>query len=459
MLKKIIIYGLGTFSSKLLVFLVLPIYTRVIAPSDYGYFDVILTDTFLVSSIAFVEIWSGILRYFIDNPTRENKLSILRSFYSCIWILAIFYIIGLGALSYVIEIKYWPETIICGAAYMMFNVSNCIARGDQKNKIYVISGMIGTTINCFFSLLFCVYLKLGVNYLLLATAFGYIFATIYVEAKLHFFRDAFHVSINVESIKNLIHFCLPLMVNSIAYSFLTMYNKNYILNNFGEAESGFYAIANKFAAFISIVTSIYQQAWQEESYLIYNNKENKKQLYAKNIELFICVVGFSIGIIILLIGLFFEWIVGDAYLQAKMLIPAAIWGVFFSTFAGVVGNVMGAEKTTTRLFLSTMIGGLFNVVCVNILGIEHRTQGVNFIILMSFALMTIVRYLMIKRKYGVVLKYQSQILLIFELLISIVIYMLDIPIVSIFTICALVFVWGIVNRKQIKKLMKFKNLY
>ncbi|MDU3118284.1 MAG: hypothetical protein E7B18_00540 [Clostridium sp.] len=100
MLKKIIIYGLGTFSSKLLVFLVLPIYTRVIAPSDYGYFDVILTDTFLVSSIAFVEIWSGILRYFIDNPTRENKLSILRSFYSCIWILAIFYIIGLGALSY-----------------------------------------------------------------------------------------------------------------------------------------------------------------------------------------------------------------------------------------------------------------------------------------------------------------------------------------------------------------------
>ena len=143
----------------------------------------------------------------------------------------------------------------------------------------------------------------------------------------------------------------------------------------------------------------------------------------------------------------------------KNVDPSGYLGRFFSTFAGVVGNVMGAEKTTTRLFLSTMIGGLFNVVCVNILGIEHRTQGVNFIILMSFALMTIVRYLMIKRKYGVVLKYQSQILLIFELLISIVIYMLDIPIVSIFTICALVFVWGIVNRKQIKKLMKFKNLY
>ncbi len=458
MLRKMLIYGLGTFSSKLLIFLILPIYTRVISPTDYGYFDVLLTDILLVSSIAFVEIWSGVLRYFIDNPERESKLSILRSVYNCIWIFCIFYVIGLGILSFIIEVKYWPETIICGISYMLFNMSNCIARGDQKNRIYVISGLIGTSINCLLSLVFCVYLELSVNYLLVATSFGYIFATIYVEKQLHFLKDAFHAPIDIENTKNLIRFCFPLMINSIAYSFLTMYNKNYILNNFGEAESGFFAIANKFAAFISIATSIYQQAWQEESYLIYNDTKNKQQLYSKNIELFISVVGFSVGIIILVIGLGFEWIVGDSYVQAKMLVPVAIWGGFFSTFAGVIGNVMGAEKSTARLFISTAIGGVFNMVCVNMIGKLYRTQGVNLIIFLSFTLMTIVRYLIIKKEHRVILRMKPQILLIFEIILSVIVYMLDLTILSIFTIGILVYIFGVKNQMMIKKLYKTLTL-
>ena len=36
MAKKILIYGLGIFFSKIIVFLIIPIYTRSFSTTDYG---------------------------------------------------------------------------------------------------------------------------------------------------------------------------------------------------------------------------------------------------------------------------------------------------------------------------------------------------------------------------------------------------------------------------------------
>ena len=41
MLKKVFIYGLGTFFSKVIVFLLVPIYTRALDPAEYGTYDVV----------------------------------------------------------------------------------------------------------------------------------------------------------------------------------------------------------------------------------------------------------------------------------------------------------------------------------------------------------------------------------------------------------------------------------
>lgn len=44
MAKKILIYGLGIFFSKIIVFLLIPIYTRCFSTTDYGYYDVLVTN-------------------------------------------------------------------------------------------------------------------------------------------------------------------------------------------------------------------------------------------------------------------------------------------------------------------------------------------------------------------------------------------------------------------------------
>lgn len=75
MAKKILVYGLGIFFSKIIVFLLIPIYTRCFSTTDYGYYDVLVTNLTMLVSIAFIEVWSGTLRFMFDyeNPYKPIK--------------------------------------------------------------------------------------------------------------------------------------------------------------------------------------------------------------------------------------------------------------------------------------------------------------------------------------------------------------------------------------------------
>ena len=77
MKKKILVYGIGTFFSKVLVFLMVPVYSRVFSRADYGYYDVIIQNLQMIISISFLEIWSGILRFMYDG---DEKLSPVNTF-------------------------------------------------------------------------------------------------------------------------------------------------------------------------------------------------------------------------------------------------------------------------------------------------------------------------------------------------------------------------------------------
>ena len=414
MVKKLLIYGIGIFVSKILSFLMVPIYTRSIDPTYYGYYDVLVSDIQMIVSIAYAEIWSGILRYFIERNSKKDQLIIIRSIYPIWGISSSFYFLGLFFVDKYIGVRYPIETIIYGIVYMLFNVENCIARGCGKNALYVLSGLLGTFFTSILSIWFCVILKLDIRYLLIAAIIGYVVAAGIVEFRLGILASSLKCARDKNIQNKMIVFCIPLMINSISYSFLTMYNKNFILYKYGEIESAYYAIANKFAALITVATSIYQQAWQEESYIIYN-MNNKAQLYKKNIDTFICVVGLAIGVIVLGISIIFESIIGENYHQAYVLVPIAIWGGFFSTFSGVIGNIFGAEKETKTLFFSTLVAGLINVFLINLFGIEYRTQGANVAILISFMVMAFVRYWLIRKRVTFKLELNYIIILLIEM--------------------------------------------
>ena len=73
MIKKIIIYGFGTFFGKIVTFLLVPIYTRYLNPADYGKYDVVNSTIQMLVSICYLEIWTGALRFLFDYKSEEDR--------------------------------------------------------------------------------------------------------------------------------------------------------------------------------------------------------------------------------------------------------------------------------------------------------------------------------------------------------------------------------------------------
>ena len=70
--------AIGQFSSKLLVFLLLPLYTSLLLPEEYGVFDLLVTSVTLLTPIFTLTVAESVLRFCLDNNYDERK-GILKS--------------------------------------------------------------------------------------------------------------------------------------------------------------------------------------------------------------------------------------------------------------------------------------------------------------------------------------------------------------------------------------------
>lgn len=413
MFKKIVIYGIGTFVSKILVFFLIPIYTREIAPASYGYYDVLTTNMQMLASIAFIEIWSGALRFMLLPGKENNKLVVVKAILIMLIPLTVLYGTGCWLMSNFITIKYPVLTLIFGFSFTVFNIANSMCRGLGRNILYITSGFTSTLISCSLGLFFIVYMHYDVRYLLIASTIGYVIAIIFVEIKTKVIRNSLQEKMDWPLLKKMAWFCVPLLVNSIAFSFLGTFNKTLIISKLGEISSGYYAVACKFSSIFAILISIYELALQEQLYLTSNDKE-KASIYSYHVNSFIKFVGLAVPICIFVVYLAFPIVIGNNYINARPLIPMAILSTYVSTVSGVLGNVLGAETRTELVMYSTLPGAFLNIglnlAMIKILGV----QSANISLFVSFLLIALIRYKTVHNIFNLTINRRIILLILIE---------------------------------------------
>ena len=67
------IYFVGTVLTKLISFLLLPLYTSYISPADYGTYDLYNAYIMFLCSVLFLDIWSGIMRFMYEYAGENRK--------------------------------------------------------------------------------------------------------------------------------------------------------------------------------------------------------------------------------------------------------------------------------------------------------------------------------------------------------------------------------------------------
>ena len=73
-----LVYFIGTVLGKIITFMLVPIYTHVFDPEDYGASDLAYSTVVMLVSVAFMELWTGLLRFSYDEKDEAGKKRLFR---------------------------------------------------------------------------------------------------------------------------------------------------------------------------------------------------------------------------------------------------------------------------------------------------------------------------------------------------------------------------------------------
>ncbi|WDT36731.1 oligosaccharide flippase family protein [Streptococcus pneumoniae D39] len=163
LLKNIGLLTLSNFGSKILVFLMVPLYTSVLSTSDYGTYDLFNTTISLLIPIISINISEGVLRFALDE---KNDSSIV---YSIGWNIIIkgFLVVVLGIIFNNI-FNIFPLLKENSITFLLLYLSTIVyqflssfIRGIDKVSILSIAAILNTISILGFNILFLIIIPLG----------------------------------------------------------------------------------------------------------------------------------------------------------------------------------------------------------------------------------------------------------------------------------------------------------
>lgn len=367
-IKSTFIYLLGNVLSKLIVFFLLPLYTKYIPDYDMGYYDVSINIATFFSSVLFLDIGSGIMRFMMEKKEPNDKNFAIYSGI-LIFIISLFLYVTISIIigfSFGTSLRYYLWITLYGFFLCLNTLYGYIARGWGYNNLYALAGVINTIVQVASNLLFILVFKWDFKSLYVAHCLGWLINIIILEFKCKLLTNFSKKYFNRELFNQLLKFSLPLCINSIAFWLLNSSNKVIVTLILGEAQNGYLAIANKFTSILYLVSSCFQLAWQELAYSQENDIHNQStgEFYSKAFDLYTRILLIGILIIIPGIKVIFSIFVHSNYNASASLIPLALMGTIMSILSSFLGSIFGGIKKTGIIFLSTLLGAIVNLVVI-----------------------------------------------------------------------------------------------
>lgn len=368
LLKSTIIYLGGNVLSKLVVFLMLPLYTMHFAPADYGYYDVANTYVGLSITIVFMEVWVIILRFMYDNKSCEKykpmSNGVALCFICLLVLVSLIFIVHIFA-----DIQYvgWVLTYAC---IIPINILyGYIARGFDKSLIYAISGVTAAVVNALASILLIVVFSVDYKTLYISYILGAFIQCAIIEWKVGVLRRFKLRAVNLEDVKKMFIFAIPFGLSSTGYWFLSSFNRTVISTQLSVADNGIYSVALKFTLVLTLLSSCFIYAWQEMAFkkgveFEKKNKNEKSEFFSYAGNMFLKSINLAVLLLLPIIYILFPFIINEQYSFGFYIIPLAVIATMVNVYASFLTSIFVAIKKVKILYLDAIFGSIVNVIVV-----------------------------------------------------------------------------------------------
>lgn len=388
-----IIFAIGTFSSKILSFLLMPFVTRMMTTGDYGIADLIQQTVNVLIPIVMLQVNSAALRFSLDKAKDKADVftvGVRTTIIGFIVFLFFAYPISLIRINdfrlgdYIILI--YVFVLISGFRQLCQQ----FVRGSGYVKLYAVDGIIATATTLLFTFIFLSPLKMGVTGYILAIiasdACSVIFYT--VTAKLYKYIRPHLMEKGITG--QMLKYCVPLIPTVILWWIINVSDRYMITYFVNSSANGLYTAASKIPNFVILFSQIFIDAWQLSAVDEYDS-EGRARFFSKVFRVYSGGVFAVASALILFCQLFTKILVAPSYYESWQYVPILIIATTYSCIVNFLASVYMAEKKSLMALLTASSGAITNIVLNLVLIPKIGANGAAIATVCAFLMVFITR--------------------------------------------------------------------
>lgn len=391
LLKNTGILGVCMFSSKLLVFFLVPVYTAVLTTAEYGIYDIAVTTMQLLYPVLTVNIAEAVMRFLMDKDIDKNVV-IGYSFRIVLLAICIMSTLVICNVAFCLwmDIRNLEVYVLTYfATYILHNWLIQTAKGMEQVKCMGIAGLLGTIATLLLNVLFLLCFKVGLKGFFVANIFGELIPTLYIGVSLKVWRYLSYQR-NEALQKTMLKYCIPMILVALGWWANSSVGRYIVTGFLGMSANGLFSVAYKVPTILTAVQQIFIQAWQVSAVKEYGNSESSE--FYENIFLYLnLVMGIVCGILIVSNKFLASLLFSNEFYHACAYVPFLLLSTCFNAASGYIGAILIAQKNTKSITISAVVGiGANAVLCVALV-LLMGVQGAAIATAFSSALVFIVR--------------------------------------------------------------------
>ncbi|HGL2530391.1 TPA: oligosaccharide flippase family protein [Streptococcus pneumoniae] len=370
------IFALANFSSKILIFLLVPIYTRVLTTTEYGFYDLVYTTIQLFVPILTLNISEAVMRFLMkDGVSKKSVFSIavLDIFIGSIAFALLLLVNNLFSLSDLIS-QYSIYIFVIFVFYTLNNFLIQFSKGIDKIGVTAISGVISTAVMLAMNVILLVVFDWGLLGFFIANVCGYVIPCIYIVSRLRLW-ELFEIKIDKKLQWEMVYYALPLVLNILSWWVNNTSDRYIVTAIVGIQANAIISVAYKIPQILSTISAIFIQSWQISAIKIQEDKSDttfvSNMLLYYNALLLIIASG-----IILFVKPISNILFGISFYSAWELVPFLIISSLFNAISGCIGAIMGAKMDTHNIAKSALVGMIANIILNIVLTFLMGPQGI-----------------------------------------------------------------------------------
>jgi len=463
LLQNTVIYAIGNFGSKLLSFLLVPLFSFYVTREDFGTYDIIVITATLMVPIVTLQLSDGVYRWLLDVAMKKVSLHISTVVSSSAFII-LMNLVVLAVVFYVAR-SYFLRGLENGWLLLNYLFSLCllpyfqqIARGLQQNRLYAAAGIVNSLILVICNVVFLVVFNWGLKALLLSMVIANYIVIAVIAYRIGFLRYLSIKCFDRRIAYKLVFYSVPLIPNIISWWLISSANRYIIINYLGEDENGIFAMAVRITAILVMVNSIFSLAWQESAITEYSS-QNRDSFYSKIFKYYFRLELVAIIVLLPVTKIIILYFVDGTFGEAWKYTPFLYLGVAFSAFSAFLGTGYLSTKSTMGAFYTTIFGSVVNLIVSFSLIKSYGLFGAAVGSMVGFLVTWILRVFQTRRFFTLNFNFGDFVKLFMLFLISTTaIYFIDDFGYLLFLTLILVIICGLLYRADVKAISYyFKN--